>query len=62
MKIFLDSVNVDEIRTASSWGVAAGVTTHPFLLAKEGTVDFYSHVHAIAEIVNGPVSAEALDK
>lgn len=60
MEIFLDSANLDEIREAASWGVVAGVTTNPSLVAKEGGAGFYSRVRAIAGIVSGPVSAEAV--
>ncbi len=60
MKLFLDTANLDEIRDALSWGVIAGVTTNPTLVAREGKVDFHQHVRRIAELVDGPVSAEAL--
>ena len=36
MKFFLDTANVDEIRTANGWGLLNGVTTNPSLAAKEG--------------------------
>ena len=36
MKLFIDTANVEEIRTASEMGVIAGVTTNPSLIAKEG--------------------------
>lgn len=60
MRFFLDTANLDEIRTAHSWGVIAGVTTNPTLVAKEGGVDFHTRIREIAETVNGPVSAEAV--
>ncbi|MEZ4241065.1 MAG: fructose-6-phosphate aldolase [Myxococcota bacterium] len=59
MQLFLDSANLDEIREAHSWGILAGVTTNPSLIAKEGR-DFVQTVHDICEIVNGPVSAEVV--
>ena len=31
MKIFLDTAEIDEIRTAARWGVLDGVTTNPSL-------------------------------
>lgn len=34
MKIFIDTANLDEIRKAESYGVIAGVTTNPSLVAK----------------------------
>ena len=58
MKFFLDTANLDEIREAASFGIADGVTTNPSLIAKEGDVDFKTHIAAICEIVSGPVSAE----
>lgn len=60
MKFFLDTANLDEVRTAHSWGVIAGVTTNPTLVAKEGGADFHTRIREIAETVNGPVSAEAV--
>ena len=36
MKFFIDTANLDEIRTASTWGIIEGVTTNPSLIAKEG--------------------------
>ena len=60
MKFFLDTANLDEIKEACSWGVVAGVTTNPTLVSKEGDIDFHTRVREIAEVVNGPVSAEAV--
>jgi transaldolase len=58
MKFFIDTANLNEIRTAASYGFLDGVTTNPTLVSKEGNVDFKQHVAAICEIVQGPVSAE----
>lgn len=60
MKFFLDTANLEDIKTAHSWGVIAGVTTNPTLVSKEGDIDFHTRVREIAETVNGPVSAEAV--
>ncbi|MCF0248135.1 MAG: fructose-6-phosphate aldolase, partial [Synergistes sp.] len=60
MKFFLDTANLDEVKTAASWGVIAGVTTNPTLVSKEGAIDFHTRVREIAETVCGPVSAEAV--
>lgn len=57
MKFFLDTANLEEIRTAHRWGVLDGVTTNPTLVFKEGA-DFKSRVVEICEVVGGPVSAE----
>lgn len=59
MKIFIDTANVNEIRAASELGVICGVTTNPSLIAKEGRV-FREVVSEIAEIVDGPISAEVI--
>lgn len=60
MKFFLDTANLEEVKTAFSWGVIDGVTTNPTLVSKEGKIDFHTRVREIAEVVNGPVSAEAV--
>ena len=60
MKILLDTANIEEVREASSWGVIAGVTTNPTLVSREGSVDFHTRIKEIADIVRGPVSAEAI--
>lgn len=59
MKIFIDTANLDMIKEINSWGILDGVTTNPSLIAKEG-VDVRTRVREIAEIVNGPISAEAM--
>jgi len=59
MKLFLDTANIDEIREIHGWGVLAGVTTNPSLIAKEGR-DFVATIHEICELVRGPVSAETV--
>ncbi len=59
MQLFLDTANLDEIKEAASWGVVAGVTTNPSLIAKEKK-DFKALVKQIAAIVPGPISAEVL--
>ena len=59
MQIFLDTANIDEIRQAHAWGVIDGVTTNPSLIAKNGG-DFIQTIFDIAELVDGPVSAETI--
>jgi transaldolase len=59
VRFFIDTANVNEIREANSWGVVAGVTTNPSLVAKEGRV-FEDVVKEICSIVSGPVSAEVI--
>jgi transaldolase len=57
MKLFIDTANIEEIRQASRWGVIAGVTTNPSLIAKEGR-DFRTVVGEICKLIDGPISAE----
>jgi len=59
VKIFLDTANLDEIREIYDWGILDGVTTNPSLIAKNGG-DFIQTVYDIAELVQGPVSAEVI--
>ena len=59
MKFFIDTANVDEIREANEMGMVDGVTTNPSLIAKEGR-DFREIITEICEIVDGPISAEAV--
>lgn len=63
MKFFIDTANLNEIREAHSLGVLDGVTTNPSLIAKESITTreaFEKHIKTICEIVDGPVSAEAV--
>ncbi|MFQ6020087.1 MAG: transaldolase family protein, partial [Dehalococcoidia bacterium] len=62
MRIFLDTANIDEIREAARWGILAGVTTNPTLMAKEEGRDYRQQVQEICEIVDGPVSAECVSQ
>ena len=59
MKLFIDTANIDEIREINSWGVLEGVTTNPSLIAKENR-NFKQTVQEIAELVDGPISAEVV--
>ncbi|EQD65159.1 translaldolase, partial [mine drainage metagenome] len=61
MKLFLDTANVQEIRTAASWGILDGVTTNPSLVAKESR-SFEEILREVCEIVDGPVSAEVVSQ
>ncbi len=60
MKFFIDTANLEEIKTAASFGVIDGVTTNPSLVSKEGDIDFHTRIKEICEIVEGPVSAEVV--
>ena len=57
MKFFIDTANVEDIRSANELGVVCGVTTNPSLIAKEGR-DFTAVIKEIAAIVDGPISGE----
>ncbi|NYT11039.1 MAG: fructose-6-phosphate aldolase [Methanomassiliicoccales archaeon] len=59
MKIFIDTANIDQIREVNSWGILDGVTTNPTLVSRENK-DFKTLVKEICEIVDGPISAEAM--
>ncbi len=59
MKLFIDTANIDEIKEVHSWGVLAGVTTNPTLIAQEGR-DFRQVIEEITSIVPGPVSVEVV--
>ncbi len=59
MKFFIDTANVEEIKTAAEWGLLDGVTTNPSLIAKEKR-PFKDIVLEICSIVDGPVSLEAV--
>jgi transaldolase len=59
MRFFLDTANLDELRTGARWGIVDGVTTNPSLIAKEG-VPLEEQVRKICEIVDGDISAEVV--
>jgi transaldolase len=62
MRLFLDTANIDEIRTVARMGVLAGVTTNPSLMAKESGISYRDRVVEICEAVKGPVSAECVSR
>jgi transaldolase len=59
MKIFLDTADIEEIRTAARWGVLDGVTTNPSLYAKVGG-SYEDILREVCRITSGPVSAEVV--
>ena len=59
MEFFLDTADIDEIRTGLEWGMVDGVTTNPSLIAKQGKA-YLPTVLEIAELVPGPVSGEVI--
>lgn len=59
MKFFIDTANIEEIKTASDWGLLDGVTTNPTLVSREGRA-FEELILEICETVDVPISAEAV--
>lgn len=59
MELFIDTANINEIKEVEEWGVISGVTTNPSLIAREDR-DFKEVVKEIADIVQGPISAEVI--
>ena len=60
MKLFLDTAEIDEIRTAVRWGVIDGVTTNPSLYAKVEGMSYDDVLQEICTLTPGPVSAEVI--
>jgi transaldolase len=59
MKFFADTAEISEIRDLAATGLLDGVTTNPSLVHKSGR-DFFEVLKEIADIVDGPVSAEVV--
>jgi len=59
MKLFLDTADIEEIRTAARWGVLDGVTTNPTLYGKVGG-SYEDILRQICDLTAGPVSAEVV--
>ncbi|MDA8156932.1 MAG: fructose-6-phosphate aldolase [Actinomycetota bacterium] len=59
MKFFIDTANLDEIKSAWEMGVIDGVTTNPSLISKEN-MEPVALIKEICSIVKGPISAEAV--
>lgn len=62
MQLFLDTASIKDIRAAARYGVISGVTTNPSLLAKEGGVSYRQRICEIAEVIDGPISAECVSR
>jgi transaldolase len=60
MKLFLDTADIEEIRTAVRWGVIDGVTTNPSLYARVEGMTYDDVLKEICGITSGPVSAEVI--
>ncbi len=59
MKFFIDTANIDEIKSGLALGMVDGVTTNPSLVSKEQR-PFREILVDICSIVDGPVSAEVV--
>ena len=59
MKFFIDTANIEEIKKANRMGLVDGVTTNPTLVSREGR-PFLDVIRDICEVVEGPVSVEAV--
>ena len=57
MKFFVDTADIEEIRSLAATGMVDGVTTNPSLVAKSGR-NFLETIREICAITDGPVSAE----
>ena len=58
MEIFLDTANIEEIKTILPWGIISGVTTNQKIFSAEKGINFKDRVLEILSLVNGPVSIE----
>jgi transaldolase len=59
MQLFIDTANIEQIRTANSWGILDGVTTNPTHIAATGR-GFDDVLEEIFKIVDGPISVETV--
>lgn len=59
MKFFVDTAEIDAIRELNELGMVDGVTTNPSLIHKSGR-NIKEVIAEIAELVEGPVSAETV--
>ncbi len=60
MKLFLDTADIEEIRTGVRWGVIDGVTTNPSLYARVEGRTYDDVLREICTLTPGPVSAEVI--
>lgn len=59
MRLFIDTGSVAEVEEIARWGVLAGATTNPSLLAKEDG-DPGEIIRRICDLAGGPTSAEVV--
>ena len=59
MKFFIDTADINEIKTAVAYGLVDGVTTNPSLVSKTGK-DLMTVLKEICDVVDGPINAEVV--
>lgn len=59
MRIFIDSADPQQIKTAWDWGLIEGVTTNPTLVASLGK-SYKDAIHEILSFMTGPISLEVV--
>jgi transaldolase len=59
MKFFLDTANLEELKSGARLGIIDGVTTNPSLIAKEG-IAIEDQIRKICELIDGDISAEVV--
>lgn len=60
MKIYIDTANIEQIKQAHAYGLLAGVTTNPTIIAREGK-EFQTAIKEILEIIeDGDVFGEVI--
>lgn len=60
MRIFVDTANIEEIKTAYSLGIVSGVTTNPALVKREGTKDIEGRLKEICSVAQGDVLTQVV--
>lgn len=58
MEFFLDTANINEIKSILPWGIINGVTTNQKIFSMEKGINFKQRVLEILSLVNGPLSIE----
>jgi transaldolase len=61
MRFFLDTANLEELKTGARWGILDRVATNPTLIAKEG-VAMDEQIRGIRATVDGDLSAVVIAK
>ena len=62
MRIFLDTANIEEIKSGVKTGIVSGVTTNPSLASKEGYQSYRELVQKICSLTPGHVSVEVIEE